>query len=69
MAQENRLRASYEGAIKSLYDFRSGLRPDKYRAIRMLADEMWDSLTRATREFQEHQRSHLAQGQSLLHQL
>jgi hypothetical protein len=69
MARENRLRASYDAAIKTLYDFGSGLSPDKYRVTRMLADEMWDSLALATRELLEHQRDHAAKEQSLLYQL
>ncbi|HEY4085259.1 MAG TPA: hypothetical protein VGM43_04935 [Bryobacteraceae bacterium] len=68
MARENRLRASYDATIKTLYDFGRGLSLDKYRATRMLADEMWDTLTLARRDLQEHQRNHVMKEQSLVDQ-
>lgn len=62
LAQEHRLRASYEAAIKSLYDFGIRSKADKYERDRMLADDTWDSLMQAVRERQKHQREHLVEG-------
>jgi hypothetical protein len=58
-AQEERLRSAYGGTVRALDQFEGDRSSARYEATRSLADHMWDKLDAATRDFEEHRRTHL----------
>lgn len=58
-AQEERLRSAYGGTVRALDQFEGDRSSTRYEATKNLADHMWDKLEGATREFEEHRRTHV----------
>ncbi len=65
-AAEERLRSAYGGTVRALDQFEGDRSSTRYEATRNLADHMWEKLEAATREFAEHRRTHLTEGEAKL---
>jgi hypothetical protein len=63
-AEEDRLRSAYGGTVRSLEQFGGDQGSARYEATRNLTDHMWDKLEAATREREEHRRTHLTEDSS-----
>jgi len=59
-AQEDRLRSAYGGTVRVLDQFEGDRSSTRFEATKSLADHMWEKLEAASRELEEHRRTHPA---------